>query len=246
MVQQAARRRHSYRASEKLAGRRALITGGDSALGGAVAELFAREGAAVCIACSPDDVAAAEETRDAIESLGYAEARGDAKRRGGPIERAAGRPCLIAPGDLEDPAFCRELVMIAVDELGGLDIVVANAPSPVRSPGDRLTANGLEHTFRASLFAYVHLAQAAIPHLSIGSSIIAIAPAAPELPDYAACAAAIDEYTKVLAHQLADRGIRVNAIAAHADREEAAPACLFLASPADSSDITGIVLPIGT
>ncbi|HTR50842.1 MAG TPA: SDR family oxidoreductase [Kofleriaceae bacterium] len=216
-----------HRVREKLAGERALITGGGSELGGAVAELFAREGADVCISCSPDEVGAAEETRDAIE-------------------RAAGRPCLIAPGDLEDPAFCRELVMLAVDELGGLDILVANAPSPMRLPGDRMTADGLEHAFRASLFAYVHLAQAAIPHLSLGSAIIATAPVAPELADYAACAAAIDEYTKVLARQLADRGIRINAIAAHADRADAAPACLFLASPADASDITGIVLPIGT
>jgi NAD(P)-dependent dehydrogenase (short-subunit alcohol dehydrogenase family) len=248
-----------YRAAGKLEGKRALITGGDSGIGRAVAVLFAREGADVCISCLPEEIGDAEETRDAIEE--------------------AGRRCIIAPGDLEDSGYCRELVMTAVDELGGLDILVSNAAYQNRKPAEKITPDELERTFRTNFFAYVYLTQAAIPHLHRGSAIVVTSSitgilGSKELPDYSASKGAINQYTKVLAQQLVDKGIRVNAVAPGpvwtplnpadqgtseqkiekhgsdvpmgrpAQPEELAPSYVFLASEADSSYITGIILPV--
>jgi NAD(P)-dependent dehydrogenase (short-subunit alcohol dehydrogenase family) len=249
----------AYKAAGKLEGKRALITGGDSGIGRAVALLFAREGADVAINYLEAEQSDADETRRAIE--------------------ACGRRCVQLPGDLTDAAFCRELVERTCKELGGLDILVSNAAYQNRKPIEKLTADELDRTFRTNIYAYFFLAQAAIDKMPPGSSIIAtsstngFSPSA-SLPDYSATKGAINQLTKVLAQQLVDRNIRVNAVAPGpvwtplnpadqgmtdeeaknfgaqtplkrpAQPEELAPAYVFLASEADSSYITGIVLPV--
>ena len=248
-----------YRAAGKLAGKRALITGGDSGIGRAVAVLYAREGADVCISFLPEEQRDADETRRAVER--------------------EGRTCVLVPGDLTDPAFCRELVDTAAQKLGGLDILVSNAAYQNRKSVEDITPEELERTFRTNFFALVYLSQTAIEHMKPGSAIVVTSSVtgllgSKQLPDYSATKGAIDQYVKVLAQQLVERGIRVNAVAPGpvwtplnpADRgakpekiarhgehvpmgrpaqpEELAPAYVFLASHADSSYITGIILPV--
>jgi NAD(P)-dependent dehydrogenase (short-subunit alcohol dehydrogenase family) len=249
----------AYKPAGKLAGKRALITGGDSGIGRAVAVLFAREGADVAINYLPEEQGDAVETRHAVE--------------------AEGRTCILIPGDLSDGRFCRQLVERAVEELGGLDILVSNAAHQNRKQLDELSPEEFDRTFKTNVYAYYHLTKAAVPHLAPGSAIIATSSAtgfrgSEELPDYSAAKGAINQYTKVLAKQLADKDIRVNAVAPGpvwtplnaadegmtpekvarfgaqtplqrpAQPEEVAPAYVFLASPADSSYITGIILPV--
>lgn len=249
----------AYKAADKLAGKRALITGGDSGIGRAVAVLYAREGADVAINYLPAEQRDAEETKKAIER--------------------EGRTCVLIPGDLTDAAFCKQLVERAVEELGGLDILVSNAGHQNRKSIEELDDEELERTFKTNIFAYVRLTKAAVPHLNPGSSIIATSSETgfegnAKLPDYSATKGAINQFTKVAAKQLADKGIRVNAVAPGpvwtplnpadkgnppeavakmgqktpmgrpAQPEELAPAYVFLASNADSSYITGIVLPV--
>lgn len=249
----------AYRAAAKLEGKRALITGGDSGIGRAVAVLFAREGADVVINYLEAEQSDADETRRAVE--------------------AEGRRCVLVPGDLTDEKFCRELVDRTVEELGGIDILVSNAAHQNRKQLDELTLEELDRTFKTNVYAYYHLSKAAVPHMPPGSAIIATSSSTgfrgnEELPDYSATKGAINQFTKVLAKQLVDKRIRVNAIApgpvwtplnaadrgmtpdkvaefgAHtplerpAQPEEVAPAYVFLASEADSSFITGIVLPV--
>lgn len=249
----------TYRPADKLAGKRALVTGGDSGIGRAVAVIFAREGADIAINYLPEEQSDAEETQRAVESHG--------------------RKCILIPGDLTDEKFCRELVQRAANDLGGLDILVSNAAHQNRKTIDELTPEEFDRTFKTNVYAYYHLARAAIPHLPRGGSIIATSSAtgyrgSEELPDYSATKGAINQFTKVLAKQLVDKGIRVNAVApgpvwtplnpadaglppddvAHfgektplgrpAQPEELAPAYVFLASEADSSFITGIILPV--
>lgn len=249
----------AYKAAGKLEGKRALITGGDSGIGRAVAVLYAREGADVAINYLPAEQVDADETKRAVE--------------------AEGRRCVLIPGDLGDMQFCRDLVERAVKELGGLDILVSNAAHQNRKKLEELTPEEFERTFRVNMFAYYHLTQAAVPHMPRGSAIIASSSSTgfrgnPDLPDYSATKGAINQFTKVLAKQLVEKGIRVNAVAPGpvwtplnaadegmssedvgkfgtqtplerpAQPEEVAPAYVFLASEADSSFITGIILPV--
>jgi len=249
----------SYKPANKLEGKRALITGGDSGIGRAVALLFAREGADVMINYLPSEQTDAEETQRAVE--------------------AVGRRCALAPGDLSDEKFCRALVDRVIKELGGLDILVSNAAHQNRKQIEDLTFDEMDRTFRTNVYAYLHLTKAAVPHMKRGSAIIATSSStgfrgSDELPDYSASKGAINQFTKVFAKQLVDKGIRVNAVAPGpvwtplnaadkglppdkvavfgaktplerpAQPEEIAPAYVFLASEADSSFITGIILPV--
>ncbi|HEY2737299.1 MAG TPA: SDR family oxidoreductase [Thermoanaerobaculia bacterium] len=259
MEQQPQWRAPKYRAAGKLKGKVALVTGADSGIGRAVAYLYAREGADVAIVHLPAEQRDAEETRKAIEE--------------------EGRKCLDLPGDLTDPKFCREAVERTVRELGRLDILVSNAAWQNRKESiEDVTEEEWHRTFRTNIDAYFHLVKAAVPHLKPGSAIIATSSETglqgnKALPDYSATKGAINAFTKAMAGQLLEKGIRVNAVAPGpvwtplnpadqgskpeqiekfgakqpikrpAQPEEIAPAYVFLASDADSSYISGIVLP---
>ena len=189
----------SYRGSERLTGRKALVTGGDSGIGAAVAIAFAREGADVAISYLPEE----EEDAQKIVAL---------------IEEA-GRTAVALPGDLTDSAFCRQVVSAAVDGLGGLDILVNNAGKQQHVEDLlELTDEQFDETFKTNVYAMFWLTKAALPHLKPGSSIInttsiqAYTPSE-NLVDYASTKATINAFTKALAQQLAPKGIRVNAVA---------------------------------
>ncbi len=258
MEQQPQWRAPRYKAAGKLSGKVALVTGGDSGIGRAVAYLYAREGADVAIVHLPAEQQDADETRRAIEE--------------------EGRRCLGIPGDLTDPRFCREAVEQTVRELGRLDVLVSNAAWQNRKKSlAEVSEEEWQRTFRTNVDAYFHLAKAAVPHMPPGSAIIATSSETgllgeKALPDYSATKGAIIAFTKALAQGLIEKGIRANAVAPGpvwtplnpADRgmspeklaqfgakqpmkraaqpEEIAPAYVFLASDADSSYITGIVL----
>ena len=248
-----------YKAAGKLEGQVALITGGDSGIGRAVAVLYAREGADVAIVYLPDEQSDAEVTRALVE--------------------AEGRVCELLPGDLVDAAFCDEVVERTVGAFGRLDILVSNAAQQSRKKLEELDDADLERTFQTNIFAYVRLARAALRHMKPGAAIIATSSetgikGSKELPDYSATKGAINAFTKTLAQSLAKKGIRVNAVAPGpvwtplnasdegespeavakfgaqtplgrpAQPEELAPAYVFLASNADSSYITGTVLQV--
>ncbi|MBI5161285.1 MAG: SDR family oxidoreductase [Micrococcales bacterium] len=189
----------SYVGSGRLSGRRALITGGDSGIGAAVAIAFAREGADVAISYLPDEQADAE--------------------RIGALIGAAGRTAALLPGDLTDAAYCRQLVADTVERLGGLDLLVVNAGKQRYTERlEDLSDEQFDQTMKVNVYAMFHLIKAALPELPAGSTIItttsleAYKPA-PILLDYAMTKAAINNFTKGLAQQLAPRGIRVNAVA---------------------------------
>jgi NAD(P)-dependent dehydrogenase (short-subunit alcohol dehydrogenase family) len=249
-----------YRAAGKLNGKTALITGGDSGIGRAVAYLYAREGANVAIVYLPEEQSDAEETARAIESTG--------------------RGCLLLPGDLTDPAFCDAVVDETVEEYGGLDILVSNAAHQARKKSlEEVDNEEFDKTFKTNIYAYFWLARAALRHMKRGSVIIATSSVtgilgSESLPDYSATKGAINAFTKTLAQDLVKKGIRVNAVApgpvwtplnpsdagaspekvAHfgednpmgrpAQPEELAPAYVFLASNADSSFVTGTILQV--
>src|SRR5690606_22430235 len=189
----------AYRGADKLVDKVALITGGDSGIGRAVAVLFAREGADVAIVYLPVEGSDAEETRRAVEE--------------------EGRRCLLLPGDVSVPAFCRSAVERTVRELGGLDILVNNAA--FQNHVDRieeLDEEQWETTFRTNIFAYFYLAKAAVPHLRQGGAIVNSGSitglkGSGGLLDYAATKGAIHAFTKSLAQQLVGRGVRVNCVA---------------------------------
>lgn len=246
-----------YRGSDKLQGRVALITGADSGIGRSVAVLFAREGADVVVT--------------------YLNEHEDAKETKRCVE-AEGRRCITIAGDVGDPAFCRDAVQRTLDEFGGLHILVNNAAFQLHADAiTDLDDARWSMTLGTNIGGYFHMARAAVPHLPEGGCIINTGSVvglqgSAELLDYAATKGAIHAFTKSLASQLLDKGIRVNAVAPGpvwtplnpADRpadkvaefgsksdmkrpaqpEEIAPAYVFLASPCCASYITGIVLPI--
>ncbi len=188
----------SYRGSGKLEGRVALITGADSGIGRAVAIAFAREGADVAIAYYSEE-------DDARETLRLVE---DAGRRG-----------VTIPGDLTDREACRKTVARTIEELGSLDILVNNAAFQWESESlEELSQEQVERTFRTNIFAYIWMAQAALPHLPEGGSILNTGSVTAlngheSLIDYSATKGAIHTFTKSLARAVSDRGIRVNCVA---------------------------------
>jgi NAD(P)-dependent dehydrogenase (short-subunit alcohol dehydrogenase family) len=243
-----------YQGSGKLAGRVALITGGDSGIGRAVAIAFAKEGADVAVAYLDEDT-------DAVET----HAR---------VERHGVR-CILFRGDVGEPSFCRQVVDETVEQLGRLDILVNNAAEQhVQDSLEDISPEQLERTFRTNIFSMFYLTAAALPHLTRRSAIINTTSVtayrgSPHLLDYAASKGAIVAFTRSLAENLADRGVRVNAVAPGpvwtplipssfpAERvatfgsdvplkragepEEIAPSYVFLASD-DASYMTGQVL----
>ncbi|MBO3088858.1 SDR family oxidoreductase [Cellulomonas dongxiuzhuiae] len=189
----------SYRGTGRLTGRKALVTGGDSGIGAAVAIAFAREGADVAITYLP----AEEEDAREVER----------------IITETGRKAALLPGDLTDAEFCAEVVDRAVSALGGLDILVNNAGKQIATESiEEITDEQLESTYQANILAMFRLVKASLKHLQPGSAIInttsvqAYQPS-PTLLDYASTKAAINNFTKGLAQQLAPQGIRVNAVA---------------------------------
>jgi NAD(P)-dependent dehydrogenase (short-subunit alcohol dehydrogenase family) len=246
-----------YRGSDKLKDMVALITGGDSGIGRAVAVLYAREGADVAIVYlnAHED---AEETKRAVES--------------------EGRQCLLIPGDVKDSTFCRDAVEKTVARFQRLDILVNNAAFQEHADSlEDVTDERLEETFKTNIFGYFYMARAALKHLKQGASIINTGSVvglrgSAHLLDYSSTKGAIHAFTMSLASSLLEKGIRVNAIApgpvwtplnpadspadqvaqfgAHTDMkrpaqpEELSPAYVFLAAPVCASYITGIVLPI--
>jgi NAD(P)-dependent dehydrogenase (short-subunit alcohol dehydrogenase family) len=248
---------HSYRGANRLTDKRALITGGDSGIGRAVAIAFAREGADVAISYLPEEQEDAEETARWIGE--------------------AGRKAVLLPGDIRDEEHCKSLVQEAISELGGIDILVSNAAyQEAREGVDSIPTEEFDRVFKTNLYAMMWISREVIPHLEAGASIItttsiqAFNPS-PELIDYAMTKAAQVAYTKALAQQLAEKGIRVNAVAPGpiwtplipatswpeklpefgqdtplgraGQPAELAPAYVYLASN-DASYVSGAVLPV--
>jgi NAD(P)-dependent dehydrogenase (short-subunit alcohol dehydrogenase family) len=189
----------SYKGSGRLAGRKALITGGDSGMGRAAAIAFAREGADVAFNYLPVEEPDAKEVVQLIE--------------------AEGRKAVPLPGDLRDEAFCNKLVADAVRELGGLDILVSNAARQHAQDSILdISTQQFDDTFKTNVYAMFWLTKAAMPHLKPGATIINTASVNSYDPDkslldYASTKGAIMIFTKALAKQVADKGIRVNAVA---------------------------------
>jgi NAD(P)-dependent dehydrogenase (short-subunit alcohol dehydrogenase family) len=247
-----------YRGADKLKDRVALITGGDSGIGRAVAVLYAREGADVAIVYLKEEQQDAEETQQAVEE--------------------EGRRCLLIPGDVTDPGFCRDAVEQTVEEFGKLDILVNNAAFQQHQESlEELTEKQFEHTFRTNIFGYFYMAKAAIAHMKPGAAIVNTGSitglqGSAKLLDYSSTKGAIHAFTKSLAQNLVEKKIRVNCVAPGpvwtplniadkpaeeagehgkdvpmerpAQPEEVAPAYVFFASEADSSYITGEVLTL--
>jgi NAD(P)-dependent dehydrogenase (short-subunit alcohol dehydrogenase family) len=248
----------SYKAAGKLEGKAALVTGGDSGIGRAVAYLFAREGADVAIVYRPEEEADASETAAAIESVG--------------------RRCLKIPGNVTRATFCRSAVERTVRKFGKLDVLVNNAAHQKDKQSiEEIDDAEFEKTFKTNIFAYFWFAKAALEHMTEGAAIINTGSVtglegAKTLIDYSSTKGAIHAFTKSLAQSLVDRRIRVNCVAPGpvwtplnpqskpakevakfgqdtpykrpAQPEEMAPAYVYFASTADSSYVTGEVLAL--
>lgn len=247
-----------YRGAAKLEGKVALITGGDSGIGRAVAVLFAREGADVAITHLPEEESDAQETKAAIER--------------------EGRRALIISGDLTEEKFCRNAVQKTINNFDRLDILVNNAAYQQGQESlEDITDEQWDRTFRTNIYAYFRLTKAALPHLKKGSAIINTGSitgleGSKKLLDYSATKGAIHAFTKSLAQNLVEEGIRVNCVSPGpvwtplnpadkpakevaefgsdtpmkrpAQPEEIAPAYVYFASEADSSYVTGEVLTL--
>lgn len=247
-----------YQGSGKLAGMSAIVTGGDSGIGRAVAVLFAREGADVAIVYLGAEKADAEETQAAIE--------------------AEGRRCLLIQGDVRKSAFCQRAVERTVKAFGRLDVLVNNAAFQMHADAlEDISDERMDLTLQTNIGGYMRMARAALPHMKNGASIINTGSrtglqGSRNLIDYSATKGAIHAFTKALALNVIDRGIRVNAVAPGpvwtplnpadkkaadvrkfgketdfkrvAQPEELSPAYVFLASPVCAGYITGIVLPV--
>lgn len=199
LIPQTDRGQNSYRGTGRLKGRKALITGADSGIGAAVAIAFAREGADVALSYLPAEQSDAEEIRDYVEETG--------------------RRAFLYPGDLSDPQYCRDLVDATVKEFGGLDALVNNAGRQIAVEAiEDLSDEQWAKTYHTNIFGMFHVTKAAVPVMPEGSTIVnttsiqAYQPST-HLIDYASTKAAINNFTKGLAQQLAPRGIRVNAVA---------------------------------
>lgn len=248
----------NYKGSDKLAGKAAIITGGDSGIGRSVAVLFAREGADVAVVYLPEEQSDADETKQAVEK--------------------EGTRCLLIAGDVKDPNFCQHAVDLAADKFGHLDILVNNAAFQQHQGSiEELTDEQFEKTFRTNIFGYFYMAKAAVKHLPKGGAIVNTGSitgleGTGQLLDYSATKGAIHAFTKSLAQQLVRKGIRVNCVAPGpvwtplnivdkepekvaqhgadtpmkrpAQPEEIAPAFVFFASNVDSSYITGEIMTI--
>ncbi|WP_326547703.1 SDR family oxidoreductase [Mycolicibacterium sp. ND9-15] len=188
----------SYQGHGRLAGKRAIVTGGDSGIGRAVAIAFAREGADVLIAYLNEDQDARDVERYVTE---------------------AGRKCVLVPGDLSDPTHCRAVVDKAVEQFGGIDILVSNAAYQMTHETlDEITDEEFDYTFRLNIGAYFYLVKAALPHMGPGGSIIGSSSVNSDMPNpklapYAATKAAIANFSASLAEMLGEKGIRVNSVA---------------------------------
>jgi NAD(P)-dependent dehydrogenase (short-subunit alcohol dehydrogenase family) len=246
-----------YKGSGKLQGQVAIVTGGDSGIGRAVAVLYAREGADVAIIYL-------NEHEDAAETKRYVEAEGTR--------------CLTVPGDVRDMDFCQEAVDKIVAEWGRLDVLVNNAAFQEHAYDiTDITEDRLDLTMRTNIYGYFHMAKACVPYMKRGGAIVNTGSVtglkgSKLLLDYSATKGAIHAFTMSLAANLIDKGIRVNAVAPGpvwtplnpadqspdkikefgasttfkrpAQPEELSPAYVFLASSACSSYITGVILPI--
>jgi NAD(P)-dependent dehydrogenase (short-subunit alcohol dehydrogenase family) len=247
-----------YKGADKLKDKVALITGGDSGIGRAVAVLFAREGADVALVHLRQEASDAKETKSAIE--------------------AEGRRALTIAGDVRDSKFCERAVQTTIDKFEKLDILVNNAAYQKSQDGlQDITDEQLERTFQTNIFGYFYMARAALRHMKKGSAIINTGSitgldGSKKLLDYSATKGAIHAWTKSLAQNLIEDGIRVNCVAPGpvwtplnpadkparevakfgadtpmkrpAQPEEIAPAFVYFASEADSSYVTGEVLTL--
>lgn len=188
----------SYRGSGKLTDKVAVITGGDSGIGRAVAIAYAREGADVLISYLSED-------SDAKDTAGYVE--------------QAGRRAVLVKGDVADPQHCRDIIKTAIDELGGVDILVSNAAYQMTHEAlEEISDDEWDYTFDTNIGAMFRLCKAAVPHMKPGSSIIGSSSVNSDMPNptlapYAATKAAIANFCASLAQMLGDKGIRVNSVA---------------------------------
>lgn len=190
----------TYRGSGRLEGRKAIVTGGDSGIGRAVALAFAREGADVLISYLEEEEPDAEETARVVEE--------------------SGRNAVRMPGDVREEAHCQQIVQKAVDEFGRIDVLVNNAAYQMVQPGgiEDISTEQFDRVFKTNIYAMFWLSKAAIPHMRPGASIINTSSVeayhpVPGLLDYASTKGAIVTFTKGLAQGLVSQGIRVNAVA---------------------------------